>query len=479
MRREIEIRGTRQQRGALQHFLFDGWETRTVALGGTRFGGKTWTGAFAFGLLCMLFPGVKCLALRRVVSAAELNMGDELRAAFFAQLGIVCDSKRSTGGVQYLSRSQPGPRFVFPNGSVIQLGYCNKPGDWEIYLGPQWDAIWFEQAEQFTEKAFDLLGGSNRPNNPAFSSKMLLTFNPGGLGAPWVQRRIVSDKTRDRRTLFFPASVQNSLATLERDPGYVMRSLRGITDPILREQWWLGNWDILSGVYFRMVPEREDRMGTVQETARVGMPYYADWHCGVDWGYDDPWCCLWFASWGETTGEDEPEKRHIHVVDEVYQTGLDFDQQTWMALQRDKALKEEFRYMHDVGLLRLADASTAYPNPMVRAGSDQSRSVADVWRSYGFNTYPSNRGVGRVAGWNQIRLLLRHGILTIDPRCVNLIREMKGAVRSADNEDISKQCPDHALDSLRYVTTYLFPVTFTVPTEDDPWDWKKRNKELG
>jgi len=467
MRREVEVRATRAQRGTLEAFLHDGPETRTVAIGGSRFLGKTWLGAFALGLYCLENPGVKCLALRKVLSSADQNMGDELKQAFFEALGIPCSGKRWSGGVQYLSSEY---RFTFPNGSVIQLGYCQRPTDWEVHKGLQWDVIWFEQAEEFPERVYDLLGASNRKSSSksAAETRILLTFNPGGPGAGWVQKRIVQDETRDRQVKFFPASVKTSYATLEHDPGYVLKSLRGITDPVLRKQWWDGDWDALSGVYFRMVPPMEGKYGTVVAASELRIPYYSDWIGGVDWGRTDPFCHLWVTSWHDPSAAGG---RHIHVVDEVYQTDLELDQQVWLVLRREKAILAEFPHMLDSKLLRIADASTAHP--MERASNEQSRSKADIWRDHGMSTYPSDRSIGRVSGWELMKILLRHRILTIDPRCQNLIREMKSAVRDERGEDISKICDDHALDSLRYVVVHLFPTNFDVP-EDDPYGLKRR-----
>jgi len=91
----------------------------------------------------------------------------------------------------------------------------------------------------------------------------------------------------------------------------------------------------------------------------------------------------------------------------------------------------------------------------------------------GFLTYPSMR-YSRVARWNLIRYLLRHRILTIDPSCHALIKEMKGAVRMEDGEDIDqKRCPDHSLDALAYLVCRVFGLDYAVPeTSDSRWDLK-------
>jgi phage terminase large subunit len=444
--RQVKIMATSAQREVLQRFLFDGPETSTVATGGTRFGGKTWTGANCIGLACLMHSGLRGLALRTVLKASDLNMGEELKQAFFRPMGLPLGSRRR-GEIQHLVADH---QFHFPNGSLIQLGFCKRPNDWEQHLGLQWDFIWWEQAEQFTEDSYDKLGGSNRPNNTDFSPKVLLTFNPGGIGAPWIKRRVVDPETRDARAIYVPSHIDDCPATLERDPGYIIRSLNKTKDPILRAQWRKGDWDALSGIYFRLLPDDGERLGTIQE---VKVPYYAEWYGGVDWGGSKPFAYLVVAQWKDARGKDR-----IHVVGEVYEGGLDLDIQAERALQLDAQLRKEYPRYEVV--MRMADPSTA--NPIEGESTEQSRSKAEIWAKHGFTTYPSMK-YGRTSRWELFKYLMRHRIMTIDPSCVNLIRELRGAVRLPDKEDIDQlRCPDHALDALSYPTCYLFGLEYAV-----------------
>jgi phage terminase large subunit len=455
----VKVRATQAQRGALEAMLASNDAVRTVGIGGSRFLGKTWLGAWALGLMCLKYPGIHCLALRRVTVESELNMGEEIKASFLEALSIPCGSYASVGKVQYLSSES---RFVFPHGSMIQLGYCRNEADAAKQLGIQWQVIWLEQAEQFMEEVFDRMGGSNRPNNPDAPCRMLLTFNPGGPGAYWVLRRVVSPETRDARTAFFAASIKTSYATLERDPGYTVRSLRSIRDPVLRQQWWDGDWDIFSGVFFTPRPE------TIRH---IDVPWYAQWYGGVDWGRSSPFCCLWFAHWMEG------KQRHLHCVQEVYQTELDLDEQAKLVLKTDDALLVEYpNAFTSRSILRMADASTGAP--MEKASTEQSRSKADVWRQFGLYTTPNDRGISRSSGWSIMRMLMRMDIFTVEPRCIHYIREIKSARQDARGDDVDqKACADHALDAGRYLLTYLYP-SVPKPPEDDPYE-KFRRRTMG
>lgn len=454
--REVESRATAAQRELIEPYLHAGVELEVAGFGGSRYGGKTWTGAQCIGYRRLMYRNTRALCLRTVMRASELNMGEEFKVAFFEPHGFPVGS-RNRGEIQYLAGEN---RFLFPNGSMIQLGYCKRPDDWQQHLGLQWDDIWFEQAEQFPERVYSRLRGSNRPNNPKCISRTLLTFNPGGIGSEWLYRRIVSPKTRDRRVIWVKSMVEECMATLERDPSYVLRSLMSITDPVLRAQWLRGDWDIQSGIYFRLLPETYEHPGTLRE---ITPPYWADWYGGVDWGYHDPFCYLIGAHW-----KDDKGKPHLHIAAEFYRTSLDLDEQAEAALDLEKQIKKRYPLMHDVEV-RIADPSTV--RAIEGTSDQQTRSKATVWREYGFDTYPAFR-YSRTSRHNLVRYLIRHGILTIDECCENLIREIKSAIRKEDSEDIDQnRCDDHALDSLEYMVCYLFGLDYAVePEEDKRWD---------
>jgi hypothetical protein len=454
--REVSLMMTADQRQVLHAYVHSGPELEVVAMGGTRYGGKTFTGAHCIGYRRLMYPNTRALALRTIQRASDLNMGEELRTAFFEPNGFPVGLRRK-GQIQFLVNEK---RIVFPNGSMIQLGYCKSPEDALQHLGLQWEDIWIEQAEQFTEKIYDLLRGSNRPNNTNCDARTLLTFNPGGIGTPWLNRRIVNDRTRDRRVLFVRSDVRDCIATLVRDPSYIQRTLLSIADPVLREQWLGGNFDIFSNEYFHLVPETEQWPGTVQE---IEPPRWAQWYCGVDWGHGSPFACLWSAHWKDRDG-----RNHLHICGEVYQSGLDQDQQAYKALEYERTLQIKFPSMH-APRVRLACWSTANRNATV--STNQSWSTLLAWNEYGFYCQAAPK-LERVPGWQVLRRLMRNKVLTIDPACMALISEIKGAQREELGEDIDdKKCPDHALDALRNKICYLFGLNYRAePEEDKRWD---------
>jgi hypothetical protein len=388
-------------------------------------------------------------------------LADEIKQAFIRRLGLKMGS-RFSGGIQWLEKEK---RFHFPNGSMMQVGYCGtKASDWEQYVGQQWDDIWFEQAEQWQEHIYDNLRSSNRRStgNTTCDVRTLVTFNPGGIGSEWVRRRIVEPLSRDNGIKFFKSMVRENYATLERDPSYILRSLSKITDPILRQQWLEGDWDAKGNVFFQLSPPGHEKPGTVSEE---DVPFYADWYGGVDWGRDKPFAYLIGATWRDNKG-----LRHLHIAAEVYVTHRELDEQAILALECERNLRLRHPHMHDVEQ-RWADWSTS--NPIEGESTEQTRTKASVWRKYGFNTYASRR-TARSSGWELLKYLIRHQILTISPDCVNLIREFKSAVKANGHEDIDQnRCEDHALDALRYMITNIFPLDFSAKTERSDYDLKR------
>lgn len=445
--REVNVRMTQPQREFLYRAIEDDWRTEVLGFGGSRFGGKTFTGSFVVILRALMFPGTMHLCLRRIQGAADMNIGKQMKRILMNMLGLPL-GVQTQGRIAYLVKEK---QFVFPNGSIIQIGYCKNESDYEIHVGTQWDTVWLEQAEQFPEIVFNQLKGSNRKSCMTDCvPRFLLTFNPGGRGSAWVKKRIVEDKTRDRRVVFVKSLIRECLATLEQDPGYIIRSLLSITDPILQAQWLKGDWDAKAGSFFMLLPHN-----TIVQT----VPAWADWYGGVDWGRRAPFCYLMASHWQEKGDKyGNCGKRHIHIAAEVYQKDLDLDIQAQRALEAEKKLRQTNPLMHDIDI-RMADPSVF--NVIEAESSEQTRSKADVWAKHGFNVYPSER-YSRTARWELIRYLLRHGILTIDPEaCPNLKTEFQNAIFDKESEDLDQSVGDHALDALAYVICYLFGLDYS------------------
>lgn len=163
---------------------------------------------------------------------------------------------------------------------------------------------------------------------------------------------------------------------------------------------------------------------------------------GIDYGHAAPFCALWIRIF---------PNRDMHVYREVYEAGV------FAADQPKKVLDAMFVN---------EKVRTVFIDPSMWASNQRYDnfqpviSVADYYE----DAFREDARIGPVQkGFNKNRkhalatldTLLDHGNgkpnLTIDPGCVNLIREITNAVwDSKGKEDIDERCADHAITALYY-----------------------------
>lgn len=419
MSRSLQIRASSYQREFFYYCLEDP-TIAVAAVGGARGPGKTWAQAFVYAMRCALEDGLLHLWLRRVQRAADLN----LKLAFegvVQQLGWPLGPTR-TGGIQWVSEQR---MFRFPNGSVLQLGYCKNDDDWEQYQGTEYATVGFSEATQFPEAAWNKIGGSCRGGK---SLKPLRTcdFNPGGRGHEWVARRIVNADTRDRRTAFVPCLLRDSMPTLEHDPGYALRVLRSLPEA-LRRQWEDGDMDVREGMFWTL-PQ------SVICDAEV--PDWAEMYAGVDPGYyPGAYAAVWAAKWKDADG-----RPRIHFVADLKRQRLNLREQAEISRTIETTLPIRCR-------TRWSD-----PAAWQRSNTDTESGVvtARTWAEYGWVVAPAPK-TSRATGWMLMRTLIDDGVLTISPRCMSLITEMRDAQHASGSDDMAHGCEDHVQDCARYV----------------------------
>ena len=104
-----------------------------ICYGGARGGGKSWAMRRKFVMLAMRYPGLKILLLRRTLPELRNNHILILQSELYG----------------YAKYNQQERAFVFPNGSRLNLGYCDNEGDMLQYQGQEYDVIGFEEATNF------------------------------------------------------------------------------------------------------------------------------------------------------------------------------------------------------------------------------------------------------------------------------------------------------------------------------------------
>ena len=386
---------------------------RHIAYGGARGGGKSWAMRRKFVLLAFRYAGLRLLLLRRTLP--ELNENHVLPL-----------QKELTGAVTYLATQRA---FLFPNGSRIKLGYCDREADVFQYQGQEYDVIGLEEATHFTETQMQFLTTCNRSVRTDFSPRMYYTCNPGGVGHAWVKRLFIDRDNRNCERaedyVFIPARVTDNPVLLETNPQY-LETLENLPEH-LKKAYLDGNWDVLEGQFF---PEFDRSVHVVRPTS---LPMEWKRFRAMDWGYNDPCCVLWFAV--------APEGK-LYVYRELY---LRKTLSSEIA-RRVKQLSEGERIAY----------TTASPDAWQQRGLKglEGESIAEVFSHNGVPLLPADNA--RIPGWQRVREALAKQPdgapeLFIFETCRNLIRTLPQLTfDTRDAEDVSDACEDHAPEALRY-----------------------------
>ena len=208
---------------------------RYTAYGGARGGGKSWALRRKLIALCLRYPKIRCLLVRR--SYAELK-ANHLRPLLLEYPSL-------------LSYRESEKCLYFPNGSTIALGYCASDRDCLRYQGQEYDVIAIDEATQLSEHQFTIFKACLRGVDDV-PRRMYLTCNPGGIGHAWVKRLFIDrnffphEDPNDYR--FISAQVYDNPTLLGADPNYV-RQLETLP-PKLKDAWLFGKWDVFEGQFF-------------------------------------------------------------------------------------------------------------------------------------------------------------------------------------------------------------------------------------
>lgn len=390
---------------------------RFVAYGGARGGGKSWAVDRKAPLMALRYGGIKILLLRRTYKDLERN---HVRALTPLLKGVASYSKQEKC-------------FHFPNGSILELGYCASEGDVLQYQGQEYDVIFIDEATQFTEYQFQTLTACLRGANN-FPKRMYLTCNPGGVGHEWVKRLFISKRYKETENPedyeFISATVFDNTVLLKNDPGYVAM-LDNLSDG-LRQAWRDGNWDMLAGQYF------SEFNRSIHVIEPFTIPPHWKHYRAIDYGLD---ClaCVWIAI---------DERGNYYVYREY--------------AEEDKVISEGARDI--VGLSEGEDILyTVAPDDLWARSQESAKSKADIFRENGLACVKGNRN--RETGWLAIKELLRvqgeGSRLKIFNSCTELIECLPALQRDIKKPTDCMTEPHyitHLPDALRYFCLqYVYP----------------------
>ena len=394
-----------------QQQFFDS-RARYTAYGGARGGGKSWALRRKLIGLCLRYPGIKCLIVRRSYPELKAN---HLRP-FIAEYGS-----------ELIAYSESEKLITLPNQSTIAFGYCSSASDTLRYQGQEFDIIAIDEATQLSEYQFSIFKACLRGCND-FPKRMYLTCNPGGVGHAWVKRLFVDREFRagehPEDHLFIKALVYDNEVLSEKDPEYV-RQLESLS-PTLKDAWLYGRWDIFEGQFFpEFDPERHVFSCLREDT--YGLRYFL----AFDYGFDMTAALLL----------GEKPNGYLIVLDEFCRSGLTLSQ----------------------AATHIASLGSGYPLEYAVASPDLWNRRQDSGRS-GFEIMQSTSGMPpmlaaddrRIPGWRLLReYLSKNGDrkLMIHSGCHELIHSLPSLMFDSEHSEDASDHPHsvtHAPEALRY-----------------------------
>lgn len=253
---------------------------------------------------CYRWPGVQVLLLRRTFPELEKGLIKDLRAMVPPKLYRWNDAKHIA-------------TFDVPHTSPSMIFFGHLEGGREStlaqYLSSAFPLIAFDEAGQFTYKAWEFLSSRNRVNvgckaiaddGTPIQPGMAAATNPLGPGWGWLTALFINKKPNietvgdarlDLSTYnpndywYIHSTVLDNPVLLERDPTY-LKKLQNLR-PAMREKLLYGNLDSVSGQYFTVF---EPSIHVVPPSALEFQPWERAW-IGLDWGLSHFTAIFWFT----------------------------------------------------------------------------------------------------------------------------------------------------------------------------------------
>ena len=408
------------------------WLARYVLYGGARGPGKSrwlrwsllfmllvwWQQGFSFvrvGLFCEDYPSLK----DRQISKIERE--------FPEWLGEV-KSTKSEGLGFYLHE-----RF---GGGAILLKNLDKP---EKYQSAEFAAIGVDELTKNPYETFTILRGSLRW--PGISHTPFLgATNPGSIGHLWVKALWV-----DKSFINYPELVKRKeefafIQALPKDNPFLdeayWEELESLPEQLYKA-WVLGDWNVFEGQVFMEWMERDEngRPYHVIEPSRIP-PHWPKWR-SLDWGYNKPWCCLWWAQ--------DPDSGRRYIYREAYGVGL-----------TDRAQARLIKRVTNENIERTWADPACWATKNVK---DVVTTIADEYAAEGVPLMKANND--RINGKMKVHNVLAplpDGLpgLQVFRTCSNLIRTLPALPYDDTNvEDVDTDAEDHAYDATRYGLTVM------------------------
>lgn len=432
---------------------------RHVAFGGARGGGKSWAVRAKAKLMCMRYPGIRILIVRRTYPELYNNHINILRKELFSI-------------VRYNDKEK---LMTFPNGSTVSFSYCASDKDLDRLQGVEYDVIFLDEATQLSEYQMRAIVACVRAVND-YPKRVYYTCNPGGKGHGYIKRLFIDKRYNEGESAedysFIQSLVTDNTALMEADPEYI-KQLESLP-PKLRDAWRYGNWNIFEGQFFEDFIDNPD--GYAQRRYTHVIPAFdipKSWsiYRSYDFGYNKPFSLGWWA-----VDHDGVAYRIL----ELY--GCTKNPNEGVRWTPEKQFEEIARTEREHPWLR-GKQIQGVADPSIWDTS-RGESVADTAAKYGIWFTPGDNK--RIAGWMQLHYRLSfdsngYPMLYVFDNCKAFIRTLPQLTYSDTNpEDLDTSLEDHVADEVRYfcMSRPITPVTENQTGEiaDDPLNMRSKQK---
>ncbi|MBO5700906.1 MAG: phage terminase large subunit [Clostridia bacterium] len=407
-------------------------DAKHIGYGGARGGGKSFAMRRKFVMLCMRYDGIKCLLLRRTMPELRNNHIIPLQQELYG----------------YAYYKQDERCFIFPNGSRLQLGYCDNEGDLLQFQGNEFEVIGFEEATHFPEEWITFICTSLRTTRTDFKPRVYYTTNPGGVGHEYIKRIFIDRNFKEGENpddyVFIQASVYDNKVLMEANPEYI-DMLKALPEH-KRKAHLEGCWDVYEGQVFEEFRNDSDHYEDRRYT-HVIPPFTPpkEWKIwrSFDFGYSKPFSCAWWAV--DYDGR-------IYRILELYGC-VKNEPDVGVRWSPDEIFKEiarierEHEWLKDKRINGVADPAIWDKSHGV--------SIAETGEKYG--VYFDKGDHKRLAGWMQVHYRMtfdENGIpmMYVFSNCKAFIRTIPLLTYDPNKpEDILTSLEDHVADECRYL----------------------------
>ena len=421
-----------------------------VNFGGARGGGKSWAVRFKAVLLCLKFPGIKTMIIRKSYPELIANhvkpLKEMLRIGTKESCAKYNDSRKE---------------ITFPNGSQILFRYCDNENDVDRFQGTEVDVLFLDEATQLSEEQIKKLIACVRGVNE-FPKRVYYTCNPGGKSHGYIKRLFIDRQYEEGEHpedySFIQSLVTDNKALMESDPDYI-RQLESLP-PKLREAWLNGRWDIFEGSYFESFrtspdPQACHDAGISVEDAlddhrwtHVIEPFEPpkEWRIyrAYDWGYGRPFAVTWFAVDFEGCAYQILE---LYGCTQTPNEGVKWTNKEQM--DRIQEIEQEHPWLKGKRIMGVAD-------PSIWDGSHDTYGISCAEEAEKHQLWFEKGNNERIAGWMQVRERMKFdndggAMYYVFNNCKHTIRTIPLMMHDEHKpEDLDTDLEDHLADTIRY-----------------------------